>query len=191
MFCSKCGKENPDGSIFCSSCGADISGSDVSKANEAGKSVSKKTKAIAAVLLIFLLIGIVLILLSVFSKKEQLVPETQDLKSEIVGIWYKDDSEFSRTVFVFTDNGELLMRGESGDFSFHDYDGTLCGEWEVNGEDSIYISYDNAESLLADAYFGGNGLANVEIAADRSSITFYVEAINGSKFTLIKYPDNG
>ncbi|MBE5836098.1 MAG: zinc ribbon domain-containing protein [Butyrivibrio sp.] len=51
MFCSKCGKENPDGNTFCSSCGAPLQGSAPSQTqdmkNLAGgflKSMQEKAK---------------------------------------------------------------------------------------------------------------------------------------------------
>lgn len=192
MFCANCGAENPEGSVFCSSCGANVYGpaaaaAEVQQPAQGGTAVKKSNKKLITVVVgAVLLLALVILLVSVMGGSGGGASGLK--KSDIVGQWYKEDSETSRKVFSFTDDGRLLIRGEAGDFFVGEPRGTLCGEWEIFGENSISISYDNAESQLADVYFGAGGLANVELAEDGSGITFYVDSVNGSKFTLKKYP---
>lgn len=110
-------------------------------------------------------------------------------KSDIEDVWYIDGSEYLRTVFSFTEDGQLLMAMESGDF-FEDIEpwGTFCGSWELVEKNTIKISYENAESEISKSYFGDSGLANVELSEDGGSITFYVDAKDFTQFTLKKYP---
>ena len=81
MFCPKCGKENPEGSLFCNSCGAKVSSKEVNNVKinneqeesklaentlQDNKKSNKKSKVIRCIVVVFIIIAILVVSLYLY-----------------------------------------------------------------------------------------------------------------------------
>lgn len=198
MYCSKCGAQNPDGSVFCASCGSNTAAPAPAPApsvqvlvQNAKASKGMNFKAVIVVLAVILVL-LFSVLIFVSSNKSESVIEPLK-KSDVVGKWYCRDGDLWRKVFVFKDNGKMYMCMESGDFfkpeDEDDY-GTYCGKWKIIDDNSIQVTYDDVETEGAKTYFSETGKVNIAINEDGTMMNVYAHTLVRTKSTFEKYPDD-
>lgn len=153
MFCPNCGKEITGGNRFCGNCGHQIS----SGKPKSSAALNSKRLLIVAVAVIVVLLAVLAILLFRTGEDgendrrgqdtDESVEEENaktDLEDAIVGTWTNSDG----VGLTFTAGGTLRLSG---------FGLSLGGDtfkYEVQDENTIYITADNALGLGFDATYG-------------------------------------
>lgn len=191
MFCAKCGTENKDGSSFCKNCGSSIDALKNTSAQSVSRtSVNKKFVIIILVLFILLAAIILIPALNKVNRDSNIAESEQILtESDIIGKWYLAKAADNRTVYMFSENGEVRTWDEFGDFFNSQDEGRLCGTWEIIGKDGIKITYDEETNTSLKWYFGESGLGGVVLYEDGKQIKFIVHGELSVDITLQKYPN--
>lgn len=190
MFCAKCGTENQDGSCFCKNCGSSIGAvKNASEQSVSGTSVNKKFVII--ILIIFILLAAIILIPALGRDGDSDIDEPEQclLESDIIGKWYLAKAADNRTVYMFSENGEVRTWDEFGDFFDCQDEGRLCGTWKIIGKDGIKITYDEETSTSLKWYFGESGLGGVVFYDDGDQIKFIVHGELYASITFQKYPD--
>ena len=180
MFCTSCGKNIPDGSVFCPECGASLGAAPAAPvAAVAKKGLNKKTIIIIAAVALALIVGLILILV------------LTSTKHRIKGTWVRKVSDNVTMTYVFKAGGKGEMKR-----SYEDYDGdkkvdTTDFKWEVKSKNKLVIKVldDDGDVMYKQNFKYNKKLAKDPDKADEDDDNIYwcIDGkklyINGDKFT--------